>query len=96
MSYEIVVQSEPIIEMQKAFEWYEYKQEGKGFEMIEEIETVYEKLSNHPHHYSYTHQRNEKYRKIRIDRFPYLLIYEIEDTKVVIVAYRHINQERRS
>lgn len=29
--------------MQKAFEWYEYKQEGKGFEMIEEIEAAYEK-----------------------------------------------------
>jgi hypothetical protein len=43
MNYEIVVQSEPTIEMQKAFEWYEYKQEGKGFEMIEEIEAAYEK-----------------------------------------------------
>jgi len=95
MSYEIVVQSEPTIEMQKAFEWYEYKREGKGYEMIEEIEAAYEKLSRHPHNYSYTHQKSKNYRKIRIDRFPYLLIYEIETTKVIIVAYRHINQERR-
>jgi len=95
MSYEIVVQSETIIEMQKAFEWYEYMQKGKGYEMIEEIEVAYEKLSKHPHHYSYTHQRYKKYRKIGLDRFPYLLIYEIEEAKVIIVAYRHIHQEGR-
>jgi len=26
MSYEIVVQSEPIVEMQKTFGWYEYRE----------------------------------------------------------------------
>jgi len=92
MNFEIVVQSEATIEMQKAFEWYEDKQPGKGYEMIEEIEESYERLSKHPYNYSAT---NKKYRKIGIKRFPYLIVFEIEEAKVIIVAYRHIRQEPR-
>jgi plasmid stabilization system protein ParE len=90
MSYEIVVQSEAILEIQKAFEWYEDNRSGLGYEMIQEIEEGFERLSKHPHHYSAT---NKKYRKVRINRFPYMIVFEIEDTKVIIIALRHIKQE---
>lgn len=92
MIFEIVVQSEAILEMQKAFEWYESKAGGKGHEMIEEIEESYKRLSKHPYNYSAT---NKKYRKIGIKRFPYLIVFEIEEAKVIVVAYRHIRQEKR-
>ncbi|HVW62956.1 MAG TPA: type II toxin-antitoxin system RelE/ParE family toxin [Puia sp.] len=90
MSFEIVVQSEAIIEIQKVFEWYEQSRPGLGFEMIQEIEEGFERLSKHPHNYSAT---NKKYRKVRINRFPYIIVFEIEDTKVIIIALRHIKQE---
>lgn len=41
MSYEIVLQSEAIWDLQDAFEWYERKRKGLGFEFIEEIESGY-------------------------------------------------------
>ncbi len=34
MSYELVLQSEAVIEMQKAFEWYEHQRSGLGYEFI--------------------------------------------------------------
>ena len=40
MSYEIVLQSEAIWDLQDAFEWYERKRRGLGFEFIEEIEVA--------------------------------------------------------
>ena len=48
MSYEIVLQSEAILDLQEAFEWYEKQKEGLGFEFIEEVESGYLKISNHP------------------------------------------------
>jgi plasmid stabilization system protein ParE len=90
MSYELVLQSEAIIEIQKAFEWYEHRTTGLGYEFIGELEDGFERLSKHPHHYSAI---NRKYRKLRIKRFPYLIVFEIEEDKVVINSVKHIGQE---
>ena len=38
MSYNFVIQTEAILDIQEAFEWYEKKQEGLGYLLIEEIE----------------------------------------------------------
>jgi toxin ParE1/3/4 len=34
MSYEMVLQSEAILDIQEAFEWYEEHESGLGFEFI--------------------------------------------------------------
>lgn len=90
MSYELVLQSEAIIEIQKAFDWYELQRAGLGYELIEEVEEGLERITKHPHHYSAT---NQKYRKLRIKRFPYLIVFEIEENKVIINAVRRVSQE---
>jgi len=90
MIYEIVLQSEAIEDIQIVFDWYERQRSGLGYEFISEIEEGLERLSRHPQHYSATTQ---KYRKLRIKRFPYLIIFEIEDLKVIINSVKRISQE---
>jgi len=90
MNYEILLQSEAVTDIQGAFDWYEHKRFGLGDEFMSEIEDGLERLSRHPQHYSATTQ---KYRKLRIKRFPYLIVFEIEDLKVIINAVRRISQE---
>jgi plasmid stabilization system protein ParE len=90
VNYEVVLQSEAIIDIQTAFEWYDQQRAGLGHELIEEVEEALERLSRHPQHYSAPKQ---KYRKLRIKRFPYLVIFEIEDIKVIVIAVRRISQE---
>jgi toxin ParE1/3/4 len=90
MNYEILLQSEAVIDIQDAFDWYELQRSGLGSEFMNEVEDGLEKLSRHPQHYSASTQ---KYRKLRIKRFPYLLIFEIEDLKVIINAVRRISQK---
>lgn len=92
MNYELVLQSEAIIDIQKAFEWYEHRTSGLGYEFIGEMEDGFERLSKNPQHYSAI---NRKYRKLRIKRFPYLIVFEIEESKVIINAVRHVSQEPR-
>lgn len=90
MSYEIVIHSEAILDIQEAFEWYEEHEAGLGFEFIDEIESGYLKISKNPLHYTAI---NQLFRRLRINRFPYLVVYEIEDNKVIINSVRHISRK---
>lgn len=71
MNFNLVVQSEVVLDIQEAFEWYETQRIGLGYALIEEIETCYKKLSEHPEYYTYI---NERYRRIKTNRFPYLSV----------------------
>ncbi len=70
MKYNLILQTEAIIELQETFEWYEKQQQGLGYILLQEIENCFEKLSANPQHYSYI---NKKYLRIKIKRFPYLV-----------------------
>ena len=48
MNYNVIIQTEAIIEIQEAFEWYEKVKEGLGFQLAQEIEVCYNKISNNP------------------------------------------------
>ena len=52
MSYSLELQSEAVIDIQEAFEWYETQQEGLGFSFIEEVENGFKSISDHPQYYS--------------------------------------------
>lgn len=90
MNYTLVVQSEAVIDIQEAFDWYEERQVGLGYEFIEELEEGFEKLCKHPQHYTAI---NQTYRRLRINRFPYLIIYEIEDTRLIVNTVRNTSQK---
>jgi toxin ParE1/3/4 len=90
MTYTLVVQSEAVVDMQEAFEWHEERRTGLGFELMTEIEVGFERICKHPQHYA---SINEKYRRLRTNRFPYLVIYEIEDNNIIVIAVKRTSQE---
>jgi plasmid stabilization system protein ParE len=87
MGFSIEIQIEALRDLRDAFDWYEQQREGLGYEFLAEIETCYQKLVVNPEHYSYL---NENFRRVKANRFPYLLIYEIEDSRVIVNSVRHI------
>lgn len=89
MAFNISLQIEAIEEIREAFDWYEEQKDGLGYELLEEIEICYENLLVNPHRYSFI---NSNYRRIRTNRFPYLLVYEIEGDDIVINSVRHIKR----
>ncbi|GEO11729.1 type II toxin-antitoxin system RelE/ParE family toxin [Segetibacter aerophilus] len=90
MSYNIIVQTEAILDIQAAFEWYEEAKDGLGFDLINEIETCYHKISIHPQHYGFT---TRNYRSIRTRRFPYQIIFEIIDDKIFVYGFFHCKRK---
>lgn len=87
MSFRLIIQDKAILEIKDAFEWYEKQNEGLGFEFINEIESCYLSLSKHPERYSYI---NNLYRRIKTNRFPYIVTYEVDNDAVIIMRVRHL------
>ena len=90
MNYHLQIQSEAIIDIQEAFEWYEKQRDGLGFEFIEEIENGYENICKHPSYYTLI---NADFRRLKIKRFPYLIIYEIYEDVVIVNSVRHSSRK---
>jgi len=91
MSYNLIVQTQAILSARAAFEWYENIRIGLGFELLEEIESCYEKIIYNPNNYTYI---NKRYRRIRTKGFPYLIIYEVEDKSVFVYNVVHAKQKK--
>jgi hypothetical protein len=90
LSYSLRIQSEAILDIHEAFEWYEKQKEGLGFLLIEEIRNLLHKKAEHPTYYTFI---NSAFRRIKVNRFPYFLIYEIEDDIVLINSLFHAKRK---
>ncbi len=90
MAYDLLIQTEAVLEIREAFEWYEEQKEGLGYELIEEIEACYQALIINPERYSFI---NQTYRRIKTNRFPYLLVYEIDGNDIIINSVRHVKRK---
>jgi toxin ParE1/3/4 len=44
MGYNLLIQTEALLEIREAFEWYEEQKTGLGYELIEEIEICYKRV----------------------------------------------------
>jgi toxin ParE1/3/4 len=90
MAYNLSLEAEAILEIREAFKWYEEQKEGLGYELLEEIDICCKNLRAHPERYSYI---NQFYRRIKTDRFPYILIYEFEGDDIIVNSVRHIKRK---
>ena len=90
MSFNLVLQSEAVIDIQEAFEWYEGQKSGLGLEFKTEIKEGFEKICNHQLYYSAI---NNRFRRLKINRFPYLIVYELDELSVLIVAIKHTSKK---
>jgi toxin ParE1/3/4 len=92
MAYTLFIQKEAILEIREAYDWYEEQKEGLGYELIAEIETCYKIIADHPERYSFI---NHLYRRIKANRFPYIVVYEIEGDNIFVNSVCHIKRRPR-
>jgi toxin ParE1/3/4 len=92
MNYVIYLQHEAIVEGHQIFEDYEQKQAGLGFIFIESLERVYHELSKGATYYRFV-DTGKRYRRILLDRFPCMVIYEIEGDNVHILSIRYERED---
>jgi len=92
MIFRVVLLPLAEFEIFEAVEYYETEKRGLGFEFLDELEEAKKSLSENPQYYSYI-SLEQTLRRFLLNRFPYKLIYEIQDDQVIIYAVRHGRQK---
>ena len=80
MNWRVVIRPEVEQDVAEAAAWYESRQPGLGVEFVEEVIRVWDALAENPLLNSRRHPRkNIRWRYP--DRFPYRVIYEVDETR---------------
>jgi len=90
MKYELIIKAVAIRQAAEAYDYYQQKVPGLGERFIGEIADAYATLRSNPSF----QERKPPFRYLKLHRFPYRLIYEVQGNSVIVYQVRHL--KRRS
>jgi hypothetical protein len=77
------------IELTASIAYYNEQSEGLGYEFAAEVNRTLERIVQYPDAWVSLSKRT---RRCRTNRFPYGLIYQIREDRLLIVAVMHLNR----
>jgi len=84
MSFKIILQPRARKELLDAWIWYEEKQTNLGDRFEIEVYKQLKEIEQHPKRYP---ERKQFFRETKIQTFPYLIIYRIdEEEKLILIS----------
>lgn len=93
MPFNVIITSEAHYDALNAFVYYEEKQQGLGEKFLNNLDKRYIDLSLHPYNYSYINEDPLKIlRDVRLKNFPYVIVFEIAETDVIVYAIHHLKK----
>jgi len=93
MAYRLILKPEVEGDVEEAYNWYEDQKEGLGEEFLSELTEFYKKIESNPTSFS---KAKRSYRQVALKRFPYVIVYEIVKTEIVIYAVFHTSRNPRN
>ncbi len=78
-------------EAQEAARWYDERQNGLGQQFLDALAHALESIERQPQAFSriQTNDANREVRRYVLQRFPYLIFYEVRTAEVLVVAVAH-------
>ena len=87
MNYNLIITATAEDNILNACFYYDTQQIGLSERFLAELETAYDKISSNPDHYSYVSSNpDDKYRDIKLYKFPFVIIYEVRGDDVIVIA----------
>ena len=90
MNYLLTVRKEAELDINIAFEYYEKQREGLGHDFLLCIEECMSKVERNPIHYKVIYK---ELRRIAVRRFPYRILYLVQDNSVIVTAVFHVRKD---
>ncbi|MBN2012608.1 type II toxin-antitoxin system RelE/ParE family toxin [candidate division KSB1 bacterium] len=78
------------LELDDTFEYYEYESIGLGHSFLDEFRKGVKRILAHPYAWNLI---QDNVRKCVLNKFPYTIVYAIEENLIIILAIAH--QHRR-
>lgn len=83
MTYSLEIKAEANLEIIEAFVYYEENQSGLGERFLKQLDKYFIKILQTPKHYAV---KRKPYREAFIRKFPFVIIYEIAEAKIMIYS----------
>ncbi len=90
MKFEIKIKQEAREDIADIFEWYENHQTRLGFRFLDAFEERISFIQKEPQVYS---KKYKAFRQALLSNFPYLIIFEIDENKIIVFAVIHANRK---
>ncbi|AGC77821.1 ParE-like toxin of type II ParDE toxin-antitoxin system [Nonlabens dokdonensis] len=81
--YSLEIKEEARLQITDVFHYYESKRLGLGDLFLNHLENYFKRIIENPEHFP---EKRKPYREAYLKRFPFLVIYTIEETKIIIYA----------
>ena len=88
MTYELILQEEASLEILEAYIYYEDAQKGLGEKFMKHLDKYLRRIQNNPKHF----QVKKNYREAFIKKFPYVIVFDIIDSKIIVLSVFNTNQ----
>ena len=89
MRYALEIHPKAENETVDAYNWYEDQYNGLGEMFLSDLESVYKKIELNPDFFS---KAGKGFRQAVLKQFPYVVVYEIKRTRVVVYAVFHTSR----
>lgn len=86
MKYRMLIRHEAEVDLKYAFSWYEDKRPGLGYDFLLQVEAGLSYIGRNPESNPSEYKGARKY---LVKRFPYKIIYLLEEARIVILAVIH-------
>jgi plasmid stabilization system protein ParE len=95
MSFTYLLHPLAVEDYKEAYAWYEDQQPGLGERFIKAVRYKIEEIIQHPE--TYGSRDRKAFREVRIDFFPYLIVYKIHKRKkqIHISSIHHAKKHPR-
>ena len=88
MTYRLKILPEAFADIKEAARWYDEREFGLGIEFLREALQAVDTLSKHPLAYR-IRQRRRNVRWKLLNRFPYRVVFRLQDELITVVAVLH-------
>ena len=89
MKYDLVIKEEAELDISESYQWYESKRNGLGEKFLNFLDEYFNGIQQSPTHYQ---ERNNNRRYCPMKRFPFVIVFEIEITCIVVYAVFHTSR----
>ncbi|MGE0082980.1 MAG: type II toxin-antitoxin system RelE/ParE family toxin [Desulfococcaceae bacterium] len=77
-------------EPDEAVEWYDQQAAGPGMKFLDDVDNALRRISLYPYSYA---EIEDGIRRCLVNRFPYGLIYGMDEGMTVIIAVAHLHRK---
>lgn len=90
MNYSLSIRKEAELDIKNAFEYYQNQRQGLDHDFILCIEDCLSKIERNPAHYKIFYKG---LRHVAICRFPYRILFLVQDNQVIATAVFHAKKD---